>query len=257
LLDRVGTANVVVSNPGPGGGDSLVEVFSITNAPLTVLLVHLNVFGNKTFTGPVATFTDGNPTTTAADFKAIITWDNGKSDYGTITGADGTTTGAGPFTVSGTHTFGAFQNLRTVTVTILDRDGYAVEVIDNVIDPPAPTPPQKTRMNKVLILSGARRISIADLGPADRSVRVVLTVTHGTLTLRTAAGPIRISGNGTARVRLTGSVQKINNALAGLRYQPTTGFRGQAKLTILTQALGDTGFGGPTSATGTVSITVA
>ena len=46
---------------GPRGGLSIAKVFSITNAPLTVLPVHLNVIGNKNFTGPVATFTDGNP----------------------------------------------------------------------------------------------------------------------------------------------------------------------------------------------------
>jgi hypothetical protein len=134
LVAEEGTALVTVTNPGPGGGPSLPQTFTITDAPLSARGVNLNVISNKNFSGAVATFTDGNPNATAADFTAIITWDNGNASYGTISGS-------GTFTVSATHSFGGFSNLHTVSVTILDRGGSSVTVTDNVIDPPAATDP--------------------------------------------------------------------------------------------------------------------
>jgi hypothetical protein len=134
LLADEGTAGVTVTNPGPGGGPSLPQPFTITDAALSARGANLNVIGNKNFSGTVATFTDGNPNATAADFTAVITWDNGTASFGTISGT-------GTFTVSAAHNFGGFSNLHTVSVTILDRGGNSVTVTDNVIDPPAAPDP--------------------------------------------------------------------------------------------------------------------
>jgi hypothetical protein len=136
LLADKGTALVTVSNPGPGGGPSLPQVFTVTDAPLTAAGANISVLGNKSFSGVVATFTDGNRGATAADFTAIIIWDNGTASFATITGS------AGNFTVSGSHTFGGFSNVHTVTVTIYDKGGSTAAVTDIIIDPPGPSDPQ-------------------------------------------------------------------------------------------------------------------
>jgi hypothetical protein len=128
LLGQEGTALVTVTNPG--GGASLVQTFSITDATLTANRVNLNVHGAQSFSGTVATFTDGNGGATASDFSAIIVWDDNSANVGTVSGT-------GPFTVSGTHNFATFTTLHTITVTIFDQGGKSATVSDSVTDPTA------------------------------------------------------------------------------------------------------------------------
>jgi hypothetical protein len=134
LLTAVGTARVTVTNPWPGGGTSLPQTFTITDAPLTAGGRNIAVTGAKNFSGVVATFTDGNLFAVAGDFTAIIAWDDGTASFGTVSGT-------GPFTVSGSHRFGGFQNVHVVTVTVYDRGGGTATVTDNLIDPPGPADP--------------------------------------------------------------------------------------------------------------------
>ncbi len=143
LLAEEGTAVITVTNPGPGGGGSLPQTFTIADAGLAASGVNLLVFVGttatvKNFNGAVAAFTDANLAAVAGDFKAIITWDNGTADFGVVTGAGPGNTG--PFTVTGAHTCTKFANAHTVSVTIFDKGGTSVTVTDNVIDPPAPDP---------------------------------------------------------------------------------------------------------------------
>ena len=116
---------------------------------------------------------------------------------------------------------------------------------------------QKTAVNKPLVFSGARQLSIRDDDAAGGIVRVTLTATNGTLTLGTTAGLASVLGNGKSSITLTGTVASINAALNGLRFKPKTGFKGKAKLTIFTEDLGNTGLGGPKSDLDTLAITVA
>jgi hypothetical protein len=62
------------------------------------------------FNGAVATFVDGTPTATTANFTASINWGDGAKSAGTVTGPTG-----GPFTVSGSHTY---TKLGTFTLTV-------------------------------------------------------------------------------------------------------------------------------------------
>jgi hypothetical protein len=135
LLADEGTGTVTVTNPFSAVA-SLPQTFTIADAGLTASGANISVLGNKKFSGTVATFTDGNPGATASDFTALITWDNGTANFGTLAGTG--PGGVGPFTVTGTHTFGAFTNAHTVSVTIFDKGGNTITVTDNVIDPPAP-----------------------------------------------------------------------------------------------------------------------
>jgi hypothetical protein len=133
LLADEGTGTVTVTNSFSGVA-SLPQTFATADAGLTSRGANLFVFRNKNFSGTVATFTDGNPRAASGDFTALITWDDGTASFGMVTGT-------GPFTVTGTHTFGSFANAHVVTVTIFDKGGTSVTVTDNVIDPPAPADP--------------------------------------------------------------------------------------------------------------------
>ncbi len=73
------------------------------------------------FSGPVATFTSGDPTTTSASFDATIDW--GAQAGGIEQISDGTVTQPGgpgtPYTVTGTNTYAASGDF-TITVTVTD-----------------------------------------------------------------------------------------------------------------------------------------
>jgi hypothetical protein len=71
----------------------------------------------KAVSGTVATFTDPDPSSTAAEYNATIDWGDGSpSSAGTITGPQG-----GPYTVSGAHTY-AEEGTYRAAVTITDAD---------------------------------------------------------------------------------------------------------------------------------------
>jgi len=73
----------------------------------------LTGFAGQPFSGAVATFTDTDAQTTAADLAASIDWGDGTTATGTVTGSNGA------FTVSGHHTY-ASAGQDSVTVTLLD-----------------------------------------------------------------------------------------------------------------------------------------
>jgi hypothetical protein len=120
-----------------GGATALGSGYAaVAQAPLHATGKRLKVIGGQTFSGVLATFTDGNPSAVAANFTAMITWDNGTAGFGTITGSG--PGGTGPFTVSGAHTFGRFSTVHTLSITIFERGSAALTVTDTVTDPPAP-----------------------------------------------------------------------------------------------------------------------
>src|SRR6266851_2729048 len=104
---------------------------TVNDAPLKATAVNFSVTGHKSFSGVVANFTDVDPGGVASDYTATITWDDGTTSAGTIGGS-------GPFTVSGSHVFGAFTGTHTITVTIADA-GSPVSVTDIIKDPLAPS----------------------------------------------------------------------------------------------------------------------
>src|SRR5262249_35198241 len=92
------------------------EFSASVDASLTPSGLSLAATEQAAFSGVLATFTDADPTATAASFRATVDWGDGTTSSGTI--------GTGPagFTVSGTHTY-AEEGNQAVTVTITDVPG--------------------------------------------------------------------------------------------------------------------------------------
>jgi hypothetical protein len=88
---------------------------TVSDAPLTASGKTL-VTGSATFSGAVASFTDGNAAAPASDFTASINWGDGSSSAGAIA-----SNGSG-FNVSGSHTYSSVGSY-TITTTINDKGG--------------------------------------------------------------------------------------------------------------------------------------
>ncbi len=114
--------------------------------------------------------------------------------------------------------------------------------------------------NTSLVFSSSNgdQISVADSDSRGYPEQVSLAVLNGTLTLSGTTGLTFSSGTGTgdASMQFTGTITDINNALNGLTYTPAANFSGTDGLGVTINDLGNTGAGGPQSASGSVSITV-
>src|SRR5262249_31730957 len=119
-----------------GSSTTIPSSAVIAEPPLQAQGRNFAVTGHKNFSGAVATFTDPDPRTDKSKYTATITWDDGTTSAGTITGSN-------PFTVTGSHTFGVFGSTHVVTVTINDAPGgqdRTATVYDRVVDPPSQSP---------------------------------------------------------------------------------------------------------------------
>ena len=104
------------------GGCNFCVDLAISQAPITASGTTFSALEGKQLDAMVATFTDGDPLATSADFSATISWGDGGSSAGTVSAS-----GAG-FAVSGGHTFadeGSYQVNVTIT-KIADVSNSAV-----------------------------------------------------------------------------------------------------------------------------------
>jgi Bacterial Ig domain/Bacterial cadherin-like domain len=97
-------------------------------------------------------------------------------------------------------------------------------------------------------------ISVSDPDAGTLPLQVILTATHGTLTLSQTDNLGFSTGDGTddPTMTFTGTITDINTALDGLTFDPTGDFNGMATLSITTDDQGDPA----QSDTDTVQITV-
>jgi CSLREA domain-containing protein len=120
--------------------------------------------------------------------------------------------------------------------------------------------PQSTNEDTALVFSSGNgnQISVSDVDADSNPVKITLITTNGTLTLSTTAGLVFITGDGTADATMifTGSLTAVNTALNGMSFTPTADFNGAASVQIVSDDQGNTGTGGPLTATDTVNITV-
>ncbi|MBR0938283.1 Ig-like domain-containing protein [Bradyrhizobium jicamae] len=89
---------------------------------------------------------------------------------------------------------------------------------------------------------------------ADDTIRVLLTVAHGTLAVIAVAGVTEIA-NGSGYLTLSGTASEVNAALASLVYTPTEGFFGSDTLNVTVTSIDGTDIY-PTPATAVTAITV-
>jgi len=88
---------------------------AISDGAITAVGTNISASEGKLFTGTVASFTDPDTSSTAAEYSATVGWGDGSSSAGTITG------GSGSFSVAGSHTY-AEEGARQVAATITDVD---------------------------------------------------------------------------------------------------------------------------------------
>jgi len=103
-------------------------------------------------------------------------------------------------------------------------------------------------------------VSVADIDVSDTAggeVEVTLSVGQGVLTLAQSTGLSAFTGDGTASVRVKGSLADVNGAIATLTYRAGQDYFGSDKLTIVASDLGNTGLGGAKTDTKVIDITVA
>jgi PKD repeat protein len=114
IVDTDGATATVISNA------------NVTHAALTATNQVPSTLNLLTFSGTVATFSDGDSATIATPYSALIQWGDSQFSWGTINYVS-----PGSFSVSSTHTF-ATTGSDTVTVLITDSDGSTVSTSGTV-----------------------------------------------------------------------------------------------------------------------------
>lgn len=136
--------------------------------------------------------------------------------------------------------------------------------VQPINDGPINTVPgaQSVDEDNALSFTGANLISVEDIDAGANGVTVILSVTHGTVSVSGSGGGT-VSNNGTGNVTLDGTVSQVNARLGGLVYTPTANYFGADTLTVATNDNGNTGgvTGNPTASnpladTDTVNITI-
>jgi hypothetical protein len=89
-LHRSGAADVTVT-----------DTVQLADPPLSGKAATVTATAQATFSGVVASFTDGNPAATAGDFTATIDWGDGTTTAGSVSAASGN------FLVTGSHAYAA------------------------------------------------------------------------------------------------------------------------------------------------------
>ena len=114
------TVSVVVHRSG-ATDVTLSDAVQLADAPLSGKAVSVTATAQATFSGVVATFTDGNPAAPASDFTATVDWGDGTIGPGTVTSANGA------FQVTSSHAY-ATSGAEHIVVTILDVGGSSTTI---------------------------------------------------------------------------------------------------------------------------------
>ena len=99
-------------------------------------------------------------------------------------------------------------------------------------------------------------VQIADSDAGAGVVEVAISATHGDVSLNTSGITVTGGANGTSSVVIEGTVTSVNTALATLVYAPTADFHGIGEVQLTVNDRGNSGAGGPLSASETLFINV-
>jgi hypothetical protein len=98
---------------------AVVADAALSNTPAGTTANPLTGAEGATFSGPIATLTDGDPNAVSGDFSVTINWGDGTP----ASSGSFTQIGVGKFIVSGNHLY-AEDGLFTIAYTITDTDGH-------------------------------------------------------------------------------------------------------------------------------------
>jgi VCBS repeat-containing protein len=212
-----------------------------TNASLVVSAVRTGTEGGTGTAGTVGTALTGAHGTLTLNANGTYTYVVNNSDNAVqALNVGNTLTDTFTYTVKDP---GNLTDTAQLTVTINGSNDAPVNAVPGA---------QPVNENTPLVFSSASSnlISIADVDNSSHTV--ILTASHGTLTLSGVSGLSFTTGDGTADATMTfsGTDAAINAALAGMSFAPTTGFTGSASVQIVTTD------GGGLSDTDSVAIAV-
>jgi hypothetical protein len=191
-----------------GASASASAAATVADAPLTPIPITLTVTGNKNFTGIVGLFTDADPAGAATDYTATITWDDGSTSAGKVSGP-------GPFVVTAAHKFGEFKGPHTIVVSVTDAGGVVATITDTVIDPPAGRA-APMHVNAILKVAGTPSTTVAASGlAAGVPFRLTVTVEDGYgSVVRGFTGPVHFtSSDHTARLPKDYTFRSVNRGV--------------------------------------------
>lgn len=100
----------------PTGPTAKITVTSTVDPSIVATGAAVTGTEGAPFNGTVATFTDPDASSTASEYSATISWGDGSSSAGTVSGPNG-----GQFTVTGSHTY-AEEGTDSTSVLIQDVD---------------------------------------------------------------------------------------------------------------------------------------
>lgn len=110
-------------------------VATVSDAPLTGFSVTDNTPAGGSFSFPLGSFTDANPSSTVTDFAATVNWGDGTAlSIGTIAA-----NGIGNFSVGASHTY-LVPGDYTASVQVTDVGGSTSTVSDTIQISPPPVP---------------------------------------------------------------------------------------------------------------------
>jgi streptogramin lyase len=181
----------------------------IADAPLSATGTTFNGVEGSTFSGAVATLTDGNPNATAGEFSVTITWGDGQNSAGTLTAL-----GGGRFTVGGSHVY-AEENSTGYTVGVSIRDiagGNTAGATSTAVIADAPLSATGTTFNGVegTTFSGAVA-TFTDANPNATAGEFSVNITWGDG--QNSAGTVTPLGGG--RFNVSGSHTYADENLSG------------------------------------------
>ena len=111
ITDVDNASNTAIANSTADVGDAALAATCATSPA-----------SPTSFSGNVASLTDANSQATTADFTATISWGDGSSSAGTVSGPTG-----GPFTVSGSHAY-ASLGPESISAMVTDDGGSTTSV---------------------------------------------------------------------------------------------------------------------------------
>ena len=150
------------------------------------------------------------------------------------------------------NTGGAAQtDSKTVTINVTAVNDAPVNSVPGA---------QSTKQNTVLAFNDLKgnAISVSDPDAGSSNVIVILNSVNGTMSLTAAGGVTFVSGDGVddTSMRMQGTLADLNATLQSLTFKPTTGFLGNAQMSIQTNDMGFSGSGGAKTDFDLILITV-